>query len=129
MTNMTKQPITSDPTPEPVQAGESPRRRTEPRNKPLRTHCLTITAGDRFLVALLVDHSSTGLGIHAFEPFALKTVVSVSGTVQVGDDWMELEGSATTVYCEPTEDDLFRVGLEFSDVEWRETGEPQLGWR
>jgi len=100
-------------------------RRTDPRTTPLHTHCLTLTTGDRFLVALLVDHNMNGLGVQTFEPLSAGAVVFISGTVKVGDVWMAVKGSASVVHSRAAQDESFFLGLDFVEVDWCETDDPR----
>jgi len=95
-----------------------------PRTPTFRTHCLTITSEHCFLVGLLVDYSPKGLGINTFQPLAVDAEVSVTGTVQVDGAWKEYSGLARVTHCQPKNEHLFRVGLDFERSSWKSVSDP-----
>ena len=108
--------------PEPVERRRADRRRI------YETHWLTmscVTAKlSSFLVARLVDISPGGLGLCTLEPVESGHEYAVTGVVKVDDQWLEVSGHARVAYCEPSEEDTYRVGLDASGVHYEKIPRP-----
>ena len=68
--------------------------------------------------AQLVDVSETGMGLRVFSPLLTNTEVRVSVNLYREGSGEELKAHARVIHCLP-EDNVYRVGLSFHDVDRR----------
>jgi hypothetical protein len=78
-----------------------------------------------FLVARLVDVSASGFGLHTLEPVVPGQEYTVAGEVQVDGEWLAISAQACVVYCQPSEEETYRVGLEASGVSYKSIPKPR----
>jgi hypothetical protein len=64
----------------------------------------------------LVDVSKGGLGVESFTPLPLATLVNVQGELHSQDSCIEFGGTAWVVHCLAREDGVFRIGLNFENL-------------
>jgi hypothetical protein len=64
----------------------------------------------------LVDVSKGGLGVESFTPLPLATLVNVQGELHSQDSCIEFRGTAWVVHCLAREDGVFRIGLNFENL-------------
>ncbi len=69
--------------------------------------------------AQLVDVSDTGMGLKVFSPLLNNTDVKVSVNLYREGSGEELKAQARVIHCLMDEDNLYRVGLAFCDIDRR----------
>ena len=101
-------------------------RRTTPRRKAFKTHWLTISSVKEnfssFIVARLVDVGEDGLGLLTLDPVPLGHEYGLSGEVDIDGECFELWGHAESLFCEPIEDGMYRVGMKGTGIHSIKTG-------
>ena len=110
-------------------AGPQPvERRREKRRRIYGTHWLTIRCVtgkvSSFVVARLVDISPGGFGVCTLEPVEVGHEYAVAGEVQVDDQWLEVSGYTRVVYCTPSKEGPYRVGLVASGIRCQSVPKP-----
>jgi len=96
-----------------------------PSQTVFRTHCLTLTNENTFVVGSLLRYSATDVDVATCDPLAVDAVVTVDGTVRAGDQWMHLSGMARVESSEPTEYQVHRVRLALRGARWTSVPDPE----
>lgn len=95
-----------------------------PSQTVFRTHCLTLVNEKVFVVGALLGYTAISVDVATCDPLPVDAVVSIEGTIRAGDQWMHLSGWARIESCEPTEHQVYRVGLALKGARWTNVVDP-----
>ena len=90
-----------------------------------RTHGLTLTNAQTFVVGSLLGYTATRIDLATCDPLPVDAVVSMDGTIRAGDQWMHLSGMARVESCEPTDYQVHRVRLALKGARWTNVADPE----